>query len=91
MTDNNITLTAEEYETLKAFRDHSRKWEGRCKEAQAQLRDALAGDVTQHAGSELGEVVLDRDRWKARAKFNMAQVQLLREQQDKLLDRLGEK
>lgn len=91
MTDNNITLTAEEYKTLKSFRAHSRRWEDRCKEAQAQLREALAGGVPQQVGFELQEVLEDRDRWKSRAKFNAAQVQLLREQQADLLNRLGEK
>lgn len=89
MSEQTITLTQDELDEIiakriarvrmdyedsgqKSFRAYSRKWEERAKAARA----------------EIGVLTADRDTWRNRAKSNLARMQLLQEQQEKLLNRL---
>lgn len=89
MSDQIITMTQDELDTLietriarvrreyvesgqHPYKAHSRKWEERCKAVQGSIKELEA----------------DRDAWKARAKFNIAQIQVLEKLNTKILDRL---
>lgn len=74
LIEKRVARVRKEYEDAgqDSWRAHARTWENRTKAAQAALKEAEA----------------DRDAWKARAKFNLAQVQLLEKLNDRLIGRL---